>query len=329
MFKNIIRKSIYKLISFIEKIEYRKNKFKEDNPFDKIINIISTDKYKVETDYGFVPITELNLTSPMTLYRIDLENGDWLECADDHIVFTNGHIEKFVRNLTLEDYVLCRDEKYKGIKVKSIQKIGCKVSMLDITVNTPEMSYYSNNILSHNTISAAITILHYALFNTNKGIMIVANKGKTVEEIVEKIKSIYILLPFFLKRGIINWNLTSIIFDNGCRIKTEKRTTSPAVGFTIDMLYLDEFAHIPENIIDPYYTAVIPILSAIKDSRLIITSTPKGMNLFYKLLIDAELPHDDPNWNGFHALRVYWWQIKGRRDTKIFMNQVKYNKIMY
>lgn len=134
------------------------------------------------------------------------------------------------------------------------------------------------------------------------------------------------LLPFFLKRGIINWNLTSIIFDNGCRIKTEKRTKEPAIGFTIDLLYLDEFAHIPQNIIEPYYTAVIPILSSVKNSRLIITSTPKGMNLFYKLLVDSELPHDDPNWNGFHSLRVYWWQIKGRRDTKIFINPIKMNK---
>ena len=173
------------------------------------------------------------------------------------------------------------------------------------------------------TVSAAITLLHFALFNNDKGIMIVANKGKTVEEIVDKIKNIYMLLPFFLKRGVVNWNLTSIIFDNGCRIKTEKRTKEPAIGFTIDLLYLDEFAHIPGNIIEPYYTAVVPILSSVHNSRMIITSTPKGMNLFYKLLIESEVPHDDPNWNGFHSLRIYWWQMKGRRDTKIFLNETK------
>lgn len=323
MFKTIIRKIIYFIIEKIEKYEYRNNSFKEDNPYDKIINILNVNDYEIETDYGFVPFSEINLTSPLSLYRLELENGDWLECADDHIVFTNGHEQKFVRNLTTDDYVLCKDEKITGIKVKSVTNLKRKVSMVDLTVDTPEMSYYSNNILSHNTVSAAITILHYALFNNDKGIMIVANKGKTVEEIVDKIKNIYMLLPFFLKRGVVNWNLTSIIFDNGCRIKTEKRTKEPAIGFTIDLLYLDEFAHIPANIIEPYYTAVVPILSSVHNSRMIITSTPKGMNLFYKLLIESELPHDDPNWNGFHSLRIYWWQMKGRRDTKIFLNETK------
>lgn len=326
MMKKFIRNIIYYIIEKIESYEYRKYTFDEDNPYDKIINILSVSGYEIETDYGFVPFTEINLTSPLSLYRLELGNGDWLECADTHIVFTGGHDQKYVKDLTENDYVLCKDDKIDGIKVKSVTNLNRKVSMVDITVDTPEMSYYGNNILNHNTISSAITILHFALFNTDKGIMIVANKGKTVEEIIDKIKNIYMLLPFFLKRGVVNWNLTSIIFDNGCRIKTEKRSKEPAIGFTIDLLYLDEFAHIPANVIEPYYTAVVPILSSVHNSRMIITSTPKGMNLFYKLLTESELPHDDPNWNGFHSLRVYWWQMKGRRDTKIFINETKMKK---
>lgn len=326
MFKNFLKNIIYKLIELIERYEYRNYNFDENNIFDKIINIKSINNLLIETDYGFVPITEMNLTSPMTLYRLELENGDWLECADDHIVFTNGHLQKFVKDLTLNDYVLCKDDFKKGVKVKSIKKLNNKLSLLDVTINTPEMSYYSNNILSHNTVSASIVILHFCLFNSNKGVMIVANKGATVVEIIEKIKSIYKLLPFFLKRGVVNWNQSSITFDNGCRIKTDKRTKEPAIGFTIDLLYLDEFAHIPNNIIEPYYTAVVPVVSSIKNSKIIITSTPKGLNLFHKMIIDAELPEDDPNWNGFRSLRVYWWQIKGRRDTKIFINDKKLRK---
>ena len=95
--------------------------------------------------------------------------------------------------------------------------------MFDITVNGPEPSYYTNNILSHNTVSAAIVILHFVLFNNDKGVMIVANKSQTVIEIIDKIKSIYKYLPFFLKRGIVNWNQKAITFDNGCRIKSENR----------------------------------------------------------------------------------------------------------
>lgn len=176
------------------------------------------------------------------------------------------------------------------------------------------------------TISAALTILHFCTFNRNKGVMIVANKGATVIEIIEKIKNIYKLLPFYLKVGIVNWNQSSIVFENGCRIKTEKRTKEPAIGFTIDMLYLDEFAHIPNNIIGPYFTAVVPTVSSIENAKIIITSTPKGLNLFHKLLVESELEEDDPQWNGFRSLRIYWWQMKGRRDPKIFLNDAKMRK---
>ena len=329
MIKIFIRNIIYKLINLIEKIEFRNHNFDEDNIFDKIINIINTNDYNyhtIETDYGFVPFSEINLTSPMSLYRLELENGNWLECADNHIVFTFNHNQKLVRDLTTDDYVLCKDDPINGIKVRKVKNMNSKVSMLDITVDTPEMSYYTNDILSHNTVSAAITILHYALFNKDKGIMIVANKGSTVVEIVDKIKNIYKLLPFFLKKGIENWNQSSIVFDNGCRIKTDKRTKEPAIGFTIDFLYIDEFAHIPHNIIEQYYTAVVPIISAIDEPRFVITSTPKGLNLFHRLLIGSELPEYDPNWNGFRSMRIYWWQLKGRRDTKIFLNEQILNK---
>lgn len=124
--------------------------------------------------------------------------------------------------------------------------------------------------------------------------MIVANVAATTIEIVDKIKAIYVLLPFFLKAGIKNWNQRSIVFDNGCRIKTAARSKTPAIGFTIDLLYMDEFAHIPSNIIEPYYTAAYPTVSAIQNSKIIITSTPNGMNLFYKLLTAAERPEGDP-----------------------------------
>jgi len=205
----------------------------------------------------------------------------------------------------------------RGIKnIKYVEKLESQCIEVD---NENHLYLTDHYIPTHNTVSAAITILHFVLFNKDKGAMVVANKGATVVEIIEKIKNIYKLLPFFLKRGIVNWNQSSITLDNGCRIKTDKRTKEPAIGFTIDLLYLDEFAHIPGNFIEPYYTAVIPILSSIDDSRLIITSTPKGLNLFHKLLTESEFPEDDPNWNGFKSMRVYWWQIKGRRDTKLFL----------
>ena len=236
----------------------------------------------------------------------------------------------------LDEYSKCK------MNIHYFAEKYCKIKREDGTIGPMKLRSYQKDIIdlftknnysilmasrqTGKTISAAITILHFCLFNKDKGVMIVANKGATVVEIVDKIKNIYKLLPFFLKRGIVNWNQSSIVFDNGCRIKTDKRTKEPAIGFTIDFLYIDEFAHIPNNIIEQYYTAVVPIISSVDNPRFVITSTPKGVNLFHKMLTGAEHPEDDPNWNGFRSMRVYWWQIKGRRDVKIFLSDASLTK---
>ncbi len=189
--------------------------------------------------------------------------------------------------------------------------------MFDLSLKSNEHSYYTNDILSLNTVSAAIVMLWTVLFNKDKGVMVVANVSNTVKEIIRKIKDIYKLLPFYLKAGINNWNERSLSFENGSRIQTQNRSKEPAIGFTIDLLYLDEFAKIPDNIIRAYYSSVVPTVSSITNSKIIITSTPDGRNLFYELLRDAELPEGDPHKNPYKALKVFWFQIKGRRDTKV------------
>lgn len=233
----------------------------------------------------------------------------------------------------IQEYIRCKidihyfAEKYCRIKTEdgSIQNIklrGYQKEILDLyTKNRFSILMGSRQI--GKTINAAITMLHYVTFNNDKNIMIVANIASTTVEIIDKIKSIYQQLPFFLKVGLKNWNQRTIIFENGCRIKSAARSKTPAIGFTIDFLYLDEFAHIPSNIIEPYYTAVFPVVSAIENSKIVITSTPNGMNLFYKLLIDAERPDGDPLKNNYKAKRVYWYQVPGRFVTHFRLNNHK------
>ena len=319
MIRKVLRKFIYSLIEFIEKIEYRNYTFDQDDPLKKILGFVKPENLFVETDYGFVPVEEINISQPFDVYELELENGLKLESADNHGVFLDGHIIKFIRDLNIEDIVLTK----KGpSKVKSIKKLKSKVSMFDMTIESDEHSYYSNDILSLNTVSAAIVLLHTVLFNEDKGCMIVANKFETVKEIIRKIKDIYRLLPFFLKQGVTNWNEKQIAFENNCRIQSQARSKEPAIGFAIDVLYLDEFAKIPNNIVRQYYGSVIPTVSSIENSKIIITSTPDGYNLFWELLINAERPVEDPLWNGYKPMRIYWHQVKGRRDTKLlFVNQ--------
>jgi len=315
--KRLLKRFIIYLIEKIEAYEYRNYNPDEQDITKKISDIISLETYEllVQTDYGYVPVEEINLTQPFTEYKLLLEDGSYINCADNHIVFTKDYYAKTILDLHIGEEIITR----KGTSiVKSIEKTGNKLCMYDLTINSTEKSYFTGNILSHNTVSAAIVLLHYCLFNNDKNIMVVANKGKTVKEIVRKIKDIYKLLPFFLQQGIINWNESSIFFENGSRIQTENRTAEPSIGFTIDFLYLDEFAKVPDNIIRSYYGTIVPVVSAVENSKIVITSTPDGYNLFHDLLIDAERPEGDPEKNDYEALRVYWWQKKGRRDTKIF-----------
>ena len=232
-----------------------------------------------------------------------------------------------------QEYVRC------ALDVHYFVEKYCKVKREDGSVGNIFLRDYQKEILDNfvnsrfnilmasrqvgKTISSAIFMLHKILFDNDKNIMIVANKGDTAVEIVDKIKSIYTLLPFFLKPGIKTWNQKSLTFENGCRIKTSARTKTPAIGFTIDVLYLDEFAHIPSNIIEPYYTAAFPTTAAVQNSKIIITSTPNGMNLFHRLLTDAERPEGDPQKNNYKAMRVYWYQVPGRFVTYFRLNNHK------
>lgn len=165
------------------------------------------------------------------------------------------------------------------------------------------------------TICSSIKILHYSLFNNSKNILIAANKLDTSIEVIDKIKEIYQRLPFFLQQGIVNWNQKFIVFENKSRIKGFATTKTASIGNTADFLYLDEFAHIPNSIADKFYKSIFPTVSNIENSKIIITSTPNGYNLFHKLLMDAEKPESEKS--AYVAKRVYWWQVPKRFVTYI------------
>lgn len=165
------------------------------------------------------------------------------------------------------------------------------------------------------TICSSIKILHYSLFNNNKNVLVTANKLDTAVEILDKIREIYQNLPFFLQQGIVNWNQKFIVFENKSRIKGFATTKTSSIGQTADFLYLDEFAHIPDAIAEKFYKSVFPTVSNIENSKIIITSTPNGYNLFHKLLTDAEKPESEKS--AYVAKRVYWWQVPKRFVTYV------------
>ena len=160
------------------------------------------------------------------------------------------------------------------------------------------------------TICSSIFIAWYSVFNFDKNSLILSNKGATTREIIDKGKTILEHLPFFIKPGTLKWDVFNSKFDNGCRIIGQTTTKKAAIGFTIHLLFMDEFAHIPANFVNTFYENVYPTVSASANSKVIITSTPNGFNKFYDIYTAA-----DKGLSEYTPFRVDWWDVPGRDDA--------------
>lgn len=159
------------------------------------------------------------------------------------------------------------------------------------------------------TVMSGVFIAWFLTFHADKNVLAVANVASTTKEVVDKIKSIFENLPFFLKPGCVSNNVLSMKFDNGCRLIGRTTTKNTGIGFTIHLLYIDEFAHINPAYLDFFYRAIYPTISSMSNSKVIITSTPNGMNRFYEIYMDAV-----EGKNAYVPLRVDWWQVPGRDE---------------
>lgn len=164
---------------------------------------------------------------------------------------------------------------------------------------------------SGKTIFTCAYLLHYVSFNKDKFIGIVSHKEASAKKILRDIKKMYEELPKWLKPGIIEWNKTSIEFDNGCRIEVSSTNPNAFTGNTINILFVDEAAKIPQNIGSDFYASIFPTLSSIPDSKIIMISTPKGMfNLFHELFTGAEKGR-----NSFVSYSADWRCVPWKDDT--------------
>jgi len=168
---------------------------------------------------------------------------------------------------------------------------------------------------SGKTIGTSLYIIWAMLFNADKHAALLANKSSTSGEVLSKIKSIYKELPFFLKAGIIGYNGSTVVFDNGCRMYTGPTTIDALNGKTCNILYIDEFAFVGKgrNKVEyqkDFLANAKPVLSSQKESglcKLIISSTPYGKEHFFTLFNDAIKGK-----NRMRASKVCWWEIPGK-----------------
>ncbi len=164
------------------------------------------------------------------------------------------------------------------------------------------------------TVSAAY-LLWYIIFNESKSVAILANKQATADEILQRMRMAYEELPKWLQAGVTEWNKRSIRLENGSSATAYASSSSSIRGKSISILYCDEFAFVPNTQAEEFFTAVYPTITAGKDTKVFMTSTPHGYNHFYKFWNEAE-----KGLNGFVPLRVHWYETPGR-DQKWFDEQ--------
>jgi hypothetical protein len=158
------------------------------------------------------------------------------------------------------------------------------------------------------TTTVAAYLLYEAIFKKNVRIAVLANKGDTAREILDRIKKMFEELPWFLKPGVYEWNKGSIELSNGSKIISAATSSSSIRGQSMNIIYLDELAFIQNDV--EFFASTYPVITSGKTTKVIITSTPNGMNLFYKLWVDAEAGR-----NSFVPRKYVWWHHP-ERDEK-------------
>ncbi|AIX14286.1 terminase large subunit [Synechococcus phage ACG-2014a] len=218
------------------------------------------------------------------------EVQEYLKCADDPVYFIQTYI-----------------------KIVSLDKGLIPFDMYDFQVDMTR-KFHDNrfNIAKLPRQSGKSTIvtsylLWYVLFNANVNVAILANKAATSREMLQRLQLSYENLPKWLQQGILQWNRGSLELENGSKIMAASTSSSAVRGMSFNVIFLDEFAFVPNHIADQFFSSVYPTISSGKSTKVIIISTPHGMNMFYKLWHDAELSK-----NEYIPTEVHWSAVPGR-----------------
>ena len=222
--------------------------------------------------------------------------------------FTDEQVEEFIKCSQNPVYFITN-----YIKIISLDKGLVPFDLYDFQSDMVEKFHENRfNIAKLPRQSGKSTVvtaylLWYTLFNDNVNVAILANKAATAREMLQRLQLSYENLPKWMQQGVVNWNRGSLELENGSKIMAASTSASAVRGMSFNIIFLDEFAFIPTHIADEFFSSVYPTISSGKSTKVIIISTPKGMNMFYKLWHDAEKGK-----NEYTTTEVHWSQVPGR-----------------
>ena len=235
-----------------------------------------------------------NLKKTNTAVEFTKENiQEYHKCAEDPLYF----IENYVQIVSLDEG-LVPFEMYdfqKGM-VSTMHENRFSIFKL------PRQSGKSTIIISY--------LLHYALFKPNVNIAVLANKSSTARDILSRLQLAYENLPKWMQQGIIAWNKGNIELENGSKVIAAATSSSAIRGGSYNVIFLDEFAFVPSNIAEQFFAAVYPTITSGQNTKVIMVSTPHGMNMFYKIWVDAQEKRND-----YIPVEVHWSEVPGRDEA--------------
>jgi hypothetical protein len=217
---------------------------------------------------------------------------EWIKCSKDPIYF----IENYCKIVSL-DYGLIPFKLY-----------DCQVEKVKIIHENRKVILMEGRQQGKTTTSAAY-IVWYTVFQDNKSVAILANKATAAREVLNRYQTMYEHLPKWMQQGVTTWNKGDIELENGSKVFTAATSSSGIRGKSVNMLYVDETAIIPNNIAEDFFTSVYPTISAGETTKILLSSTPLGYNHFWKYWNDAENKRND-----FVPLFIPYWKIPGRDE---------------
>ena len=218
---------------------------------------------------------------------------EFQKCADDPIYFMENYMKIVSLDEGLVPFKMYDFQKHIVRTIHDNRFTICKL---------PRQSGKSTTTVSY--------LLHFALFNPNSNIAILANKSSTARDILGRLQLGYEHLPKWLQQGVISWNKGSLDLENGSSILAASTSASAIRGGSYNIIFLDEFAYVPSTVSEEFFSSVYPTISSGKTTKVMIVSTPHGMNMFYKLWTDAENKKND-----YVPIEVHWSEVPGRDEV--------------
>ena len=215
---------------------------------------------------------------------------EYMKCQNDPIYF----IKKYIRIVNLDEGLV--PFEMWDFQEDIIQKVHDNRFVI---AKLPRQSGKSTTVIAY--------IMHYILFNQDMRVAILANKLSTAHELLHRLKLAYEYLPRWMQQGVVEWNKGSIELENGSKILASATSSSAVRGGSYNLIFLDEFAFVPPGVAEDFFSSVYPTITSGKTTKVLIISTPKGMNMFYKYWNDAINGR-----NEYVPIDVHWSQVPGR-----------------